>query len=117
MGEYLLAWKVAQMKEQSISDRFRTVIAQVRQEGYKVNHCLVNSVGELKILSEITFMASNIGTSHLGHYFGIPVFSAYQQKDSIVFVIESPEGFFTVTGDKIEPYKHSGPIFIMEIKP
>jgi len=107
------------IREKTISEKFREIIIQVRQEGYKINHCLVNSIGELKILAEITFVANaiqiQVNTGQIGSFYGIPIFSAKQQKSEFAFVVETPSGFFTITETEAIPYKSPGPTFITRI--
>jgi len=102
------------------TERFRILVAEARRQGHRIDHVLVNKEGENKILCDPTFVAAqltNHATPGLGFYMGVNIFSAPQQTEMIVFVIETPQGFFTVTGNDVQPFVHPGPIFVMEIKP
>jgi hypothetical protein len=106
----------------SMPERFRIILNEVRRAGHRIDHCLVNPQGEQKLLTDATFigavhLSAPKGQGHLGRFLGIDIFCAPQQSEMIVFVVETPQGFFTISGNDVQPFEHPGPIFIMEIKP
>jgi hypothetical protein len=106
----------------SMPERFRIILNEARRAGHRIDHCSVNPQGEQKLLTDATFigavhLSAPKGQGHLGRFLGIDIFCAPQQSEMIVFVVETPQGFFTISGNDVQPFEHPGPIFIMEIKP